>query len=376
MSRINIYYFLLLLNSLIIVQTSCKKSTEHPVPIQETLSVYFEDFGFDNQSILAHYDLPVEDSILYVYCSLKNDVVIRNLLFKLPRLGSTFSRKRICRKDSSIFYQLNGSLYKYFFNSKENTRLFESIDSSKYFSIWDFSPNFETVLLTSNIYGNSDLYSLSYDGKELKNLTNDTVREYFPEFSLDGSKIVYQTNYLYNNTKEPPNIEIFSINIDGSNKKNLSNIPSNITESHEFPSYSNDGSKILYIRLVNSDREGIYLMNSDGSNKIKLIDYSVYKFYGRAPGNNLEGLSWTKDNNYIYFQEDFSDRTFNIKLPNNIVIQSNYCDIYQSSYSKRFNRYSNNIVYSNLGVGSTHSICICINNFQKIILVSDSIINK
>ena len=65
-------------------------------------------------------------------------------------------------------------------------------------------------------------------------MTDNTVNEENPDWSPDGTKIAFSSDRDYNG-------EIYIMDIDGSNQKNITNT-SNFDESD--PSWSPDGTKI------------------------------------------------------------------------------------------------------------------------------------
>ena len=68
-----------------------------------------------------------------------------------------------------------------------------------------------------------------------------------------------------------PNIEIYIMDLDGSNQTNLTN-----TSVRDYsPQFSPDGSKIVFVSNRDGNEE-IYIMDSDGSNQIRLTNNSVY----------------------------------------------------------------------------------------------------
>src|SRR5581483_3869163 len=90
--------------------------------------------------------------------------------------------------------------------------------------------------------------------KTLLRLTNNPADDWQPDISPDGSKIVFVSN-------RDGKGEIYIMDADGSNQRNLTNNPAN----DDSPAWSPDGSMIAF----QSDREGtvcIYIMNADGSN--------------------------------------------------------------------------------------------------------------
>ncbi len=107
----------------------------------------------------------------------------------------------------------------------------------------------------------NDIYLLNSDGSDIRNLTNDSDREWFPQFSQDGSKIIYISS-------KDNKCDIYSINIDGSSKTNLTHDGAVITRGYNL---SYDRSKIVYV----SNKDGqsnIYTMNIDGTNQIKITN--------------------------------------------------------------------------------------------------------
>jgi Tol biopolymer transport system component len=66
------------------------------------------------------------------------------------------------------------------------------------------------------------------------------------------------------------NVEIFTMNPDGSNQTNISNTLSGEGQ----PSWSPDGTKIAFVSLRNGNNE-IYTMNSDGSNQTRLTTHAT-----------------------------------------------------------------------------------------------------
>jgi Tol biopolymer transport system component len=112
----------------------------------------------------------------------------------------------------------------------------------------------------------SEIFTMNSDGTNQTNITNNAAIDTSPNYSPDGSKIIFSTNRDGNN-------EIYQMNADGSNPIRLTN---NVA-SDTSPYYSPDGTFIVFV----SDRDGnneIYKMNANGSNPVRLTNDPANNF--------------------------------------------------------------------------------------------------
>jgi Tol biopolymer transport system component len=134
------------------------------------------------------------------------------------------------------------------------------------------------------------------DGTDAKELTNGTPNAGFPSWSPDGKKIVYRIW-----TKDEGGLKIMNLE-DGS-------IKTLTTEFDNLPYWSPDGTKILFTRKHSGDNFDIFTINADGSDLKQLTTF---------PANDAHAV-WTADGKEIMwscgdygFKEEaaLSDNTF------------------------------------------------------------------
>lgn len=133
--------------------------------------------------------------------------------------------------------------------------------------VW--SPDYQLMAYAGKDGDNWDIYVMPAPGPDGSGARPDQARrltfaegnDLAPIFSPDGKRIVFESN-------RDGNSEIYVMNVDGSNQRNLSNSPST---NDQGPVWSPDGKQILFYsgRAGNWD---LFLVSSDGRNLVNLTN--------------------------------------------------------------------------------------------------------
>jgi TolB protein len=141
------------------------------------------------------------------------------------------------------------------------------------------------IAFDSDRDGNRDIYLMDLATGDVKRLTNNPAYDGIPEWSPDGSKIVFISQ------RDGGDGDIFVMNADGSDERNLTVLPVDANEWN--PTWSPDGEYIAFV----SDRAGtndIYIMDNDGKNIRQLTNNALWEW---KP-------SWSSDGTEIVCQVD------------------------------------------------------------------------
>jgi Tol biopolymer transport system component len=120
------------------------------------------------------------------------------------------------------------------------------------------------IAFASSRTGNNEIFAMNQDGTNLVNLTNNPADERWPSLNPNGTKVVFASD-------RGGRFDIYISNTIGS--PNPINLTGNIGLSNFQPSFSSDGSKIVFMSNSLSGNNDIIMMNADGTNPIGLSNY-------------------------------------------------------------------------------------------------------
>ena len=131
-----------------------------------------------------------------------------------------------------------------------------------------WSPDGKRIAFVSARAGNSEIYVMGANGGNQRNLTNDRHNDRSPSWSPDGKRIAFTSDRDWLLDKDGwPTYEIYVMDADGRNQRNLSN-----NDSDEWgPSWSPDGKRIAFVSTRDGNA-GIYVMDANGGNQRRLTN--------------------------------------------------------------------------------------------------------
>ena len=156
--------------------------------------------------------------------------------------------------------------------------------------IW--SPDGRKIAFSGNMdYRRLNLNVMNADGTRIKKIT-DGIDVSYATWSPDGTKLAFSDGCgSIDNVLCP--INIYTVNVDGTG---LTKVTNNTTGTEDLePAWSPDRSRIAFISIRDNDWTGIYLMNPDGTNRVRLTSAQA----------NDHSPAWSPDGTKIAFKRSY-----------------------------------------------------------------------
>lgn len=150
------------------------------------------------------------------------------------------------------------------------------------------SPDGRQIVFTSMRDGDLDIYSMDVDGSNVRRLTNTLGYDGGPFYSPDGSKIVYRAHHpveasaaadyrrlLQENLIRPSRLDIFVMDADGSNVRQVTNNGA----ANFAPYFHPDGRRIIFSSNLHAPKSrdfDLYLISGDGSGLERITYYEDF----------------------------------------------------------------------------------------------------
>ena len=141
---------------------------------------------------------------------------------------------------------------------------------------WDAWPSWSSdgtkIVFNSNRTGNYEVFVMNVDGSNVIQLTSNSRDDFAPAWSPDGSKIAFSSNRISSANPEG-DYEIYVMNT-GGESFGLTQLTNNTVDDNG-PDWSPDGSRIVFISNPLLNWWEIYAMNADGTGRTRLTDNIV-----------------------------------------------------------------------------------------------------
>ncbi|MGC2236949.1 MAG: FG-GAP-like repeat-containing protein [Pyrinomonadaceae bacterium] len=192
----------------------------------------------------------------------------------------------VCAQNGKIAFVSNGEIFTI---NSDGTNQANITNNAASDSSPNYSPDGSNIIFSTTRDGNSEIYRMNADGSNPVRLTNNTASDTSPYYSLDGSTIVFVSDRDGNN-------EIYKMNADGSNQVRLTNN----TSSDAQPAFSPDGQKIVFVNIPPFPlARKLFTINADGSNLLSFPDsnspFALYERPSYSPDGSKIIFTYTSD---------------------------------------------------------------------------------
>jgi WD40 repeat protein len=193
--------------------------------------------------------------------------------------ASTFKGGKECPREPDKSGRYVWAIYPEFdiFLGDEKGKVLKQITNSPgYDAEATVSPKGDKIVFTSTRNGDLDLYIMDIDGKNVRQITHDLGYDGGAFFSPDGTKLVFRASrpqgkdtieykeLLAKGLVAPTNMELFTINVDGTDMKQITHLG----KANWAPFYHPSGKKIIFSSNHHSTKGydfQLWMINEDGT---------------------------------------------------------------------------------------------------------------
>ena len=205
----------------------------------------------------------------------------------LPAAQAPDSRIDINSLTGKIVYSSEGDVFVINADGSERTRLTDNL-AEDFDPVW--SPDGTQIAFRTHRDGDEEVYLMNAEGSDQRNLSNaPNDGDYSPAWSPNGEWIAFMSDRAGNNN-------IWIIRPDGSDLRQITDIPG----ISEYPTWAPDSSRIAFtctFGKILSNGTGdfeICVVNTDGTELTQLTD---------TPGENTQP-AWSPDGHKLAFQSN------------------------------------------------------------------------
>jgi Tol biopolymer transport system component len=204
--------------------------------------------------------------------------------------GSSHAHDSTCppRPDPSKGYVWGLDRFDIYTANRDGSGLRRLTNYNVYTAEGVLSPDGRRIVFTSLKDGDLDIYTMNVDGTDVRRLTTTPGYDGGPWWSPDGTKIVYRAwhppdsagladykGLLAQRMVRPSRMELFVMNADGSNQKQITNLGG----ANFGPSWTPDGRRIVFSSNYKNPRSRnfeLYLVNVDGTGLEQITSHEEF----------------------------------------------------------------------------------------------------
>jgi len=132
-----------------------------------------------------------------------------------------------------------------------------------------YHPGGEKIAFSKLVDENWDIYVRELVTGSIDRLTTDPSKDNAPNWSPDGSRLVF-------NSERDGNVEVYLMNADGSN---IIKVTQTDTAKNYNPQWAPGGERITYFREIGDKMDQIFLTDASGSRFTNLTNNRKHNFY-------------------------------------------------------------------------------------------------
>lgn len=189
-----------------------------------------------------------------------------------------------------------------------NGKIIKQLTNNKFYDAEAVvSPKGDKILFTSDRSGDLELYTMNIDGSNVKQITNELGYDGGANFSPDGTQIIWRASKfendeakkqykedLKNHVVSPMSMELFTANVDGSNRRQLTNLGA----ANWAPFFHPSGKKVIFSTNHATKRIpfNLYMINTDGTGLEQITFDGVFDSFAMFSPDGKK-LVWCSNRN-------------------------------------------------------------------------------
>lgn len=169
-----------------------------------------------------------------------------------------------------VFESLVAGKYQLFVMNADGSKIRQVTHDDTNHDTPSWSPDGRRFAFSSDRNGHSVIYMMNVDGTGEERLTDEAKDNIHPTWTPDGRSILYCSDDDMHPPKKNAS-DILSVDIE---TKKVTTVISGGTNT--YPSYSPDGSRIAFRRMIGDMNSEVFVANSDGSDQKNLSNHMAF----------------------------------------------------------------------------------------------------